>query len=346
MESARQLTSLNSSALRSIAIISIILHNYLHRLPGAAPENEFAYNIENDNYFLNAIFSSDFLIHFFSYWGHLGVPIFVFLSGYGLALKYNNQSTINHKRFFLSHYKKLFIPLLIGTTIFAVIEMIEGNSFHFFRFVTQSTMLLNLIYPYELNISPIPYWYFGLTIQLYVLYQLLIYRKPFKYVAALTVVSILFMGCLSTHYELLKYSKCNIWGWMIPLSLGVFAARHPSVSLIPSRIRYAIACLVCLIPVLLLCGRSYYLWLLTPAVVLPISFCIVKIVPSTVWKFVKVVGDTSLWILVVHPIVREFFLPLSSYWGSWSVIPYVIITLVLAVLFKKLVSLFPLRKKG
>ena len=36
------------SALRCIAIICIMIHNYAHKMPGAAQENEFAYHFEND----------------------------------------------------------------------------------------------------------------------------------------------------------------------------------------------------------------------------------------------------------------------------------------------------------
>ena len=101
------------TALRTIAILSIVVHNFAHKLPGASSENEFGYNVDNSNYFWNNVISSDFFIHLFAYWGHLGVPIFVFLSAYGLSLKYERKNYINLKQFLLSHYKKLFYPLLI-----------------------------------------------------------------------------------------------------------------------------------------------------------------------------------------------------------------------------------------
>ena len=146
------------SALRCIAIICIMIHNYAHKLPGAAQENEFAYHLDNDNNFWNVLFSSDFLIHFFSYWGHLGVPIFVFLSGYGLALKYNDHVQIKWKNYLGSHYRKLFFPLLYGTLAYIAVIFIRDGNIHFSiaRFFFQCTMLLNMIYPYEQNITPGP----------------------------------------------------------------------------------------------------------------------------------------------------------------------------------------------
>ena len=55
------------ATLRTIAILSIVVHNFAHKLPGAAVENEFAFNIENSINFSNKVLSSDFLIHIFSH---------------------------------------------------------------------------------------------------------------------------------------------------------------------------------------------------------------------------------------------------------------------------------------
>ena len=51
------------TALRTIAILSIVVHNFAHKLPGASSENEFGYNVDNSNYFWNNVISSDFFIH-------------------------------------------------------------------------------------------------------------------------------------------------------------------------------------------------------------------------------------------------------------------------------------------
>lgn len=109
---------LECSALRGIAILGIVLHNFAHQLPGAALENEFAFNAERNAYFWQSLISSDWLIHIFSYTGHLGVPVFVFLSGYGLAQKYDKCERIKIVDFLISHYKKLLVPMLIGTFFF------------------------------------------------------------------------------------------------------------------------------------------------------------------------------------------------------------------------------------
>ena len=75
------MTRLECSALRCIAIVSIMLHNFCHWLPGAAPENEFSFSLEHYDYFWKSVLGTDFAIQIFSFFGHLGVPIFVFLTG-------------------------------------------------------------------------------------------------------------------------------------------------------------------------------------------------------------------------------------------------------------------------
>ena len=335
------------SALRCIAIICIMIHNYAHKLPCAAQENEFAYHLDNDNNFWNVLFSSDFLIHFFSYWGHLGVPIFVFLSGYGLALKYNDHVQIKWKNYLGSHYRKLFFPLLYGTLAYIAVILIRDGNIHFpiARFIFQCTMLLNLIYPYEQNITPGPYWYFGMTMQLYLLYLFIIHRRSLKYMIGITVISIVFMGLLihDTH-RILIWTKYNVVGWMTPLALGVLAARFPSYIRYFSVRAKASVVFICLLPCLILCGRNYYLWLMTPVVVLLMGIAFVKFVPSFVWEKVKVIGDISLYILIVHPIVREVTLPISLYWGSWSIIIYASLTLAISLLIAKSVAFFKNKK--
>ena len=335
------------SALRCIAIICIMIHNYAHKMPGAAQENEFAYHFENDNNFRQLLFSSDFLTHIFSYWGHLGVPIFVFLSGYGLALKYDNHVQIKWKNYLESHYKKLFFPLLFGTLAYiAVVFIIDGNiHYSIARFFFQCTMLLNMIYPYEQNITPGPYWYFGMTMQLYLLYLFVIHRKSAKYLIGITVISVVFMGLLiyDTH-RILIWTKYNVLGWMTPLALGVLAARYPScIHYFSVKTKAALA-FFCLLPCLILCGQNYYLWLMTPVVVILMGIAFVKLIPSFVWENVKVIGDISLYILIVHPIVREVTLPISIYWGSWGIIVYASVSLIISLLVAKSVAIFKNKK--
>jgi hypothetical protein len=79
-----------SAALRGIAILGIMLHNYCHWLGFAVKENEYTFDAERPMQFWDKLmsFDSDLFIHFFSFFGHYGVPVFLFVSGFGLVKKY------------------------------------------------------------------------------------------------------------------------------------------------------------------------------------------------------------------------------------------------------------------
>ena len=64
---------------------------------------------------------SQFLIKFYNIVGMVGVPIFLFLSGY---LDYNSKSTL------LNKFKSTFIPLIIWSTITYIISLMINNFFY------------------------------------------------------------------------------------------------------------------------------------------------------------------------------------------------------------------------
>ena len=74
----------NSKVLRGVAIIAIALHNYFHIL-GFSTENEMAFSMENTNHFFSVIADGHLFAEIFSFLGRLGVPVFIFLTGFGIA---------------------------------------------------------------------------------------------------------------------------------------------------------------------------------------------------------------------------------------------------------------------
>ena len=81
------------SALRGLAIIGIFLHNYCHWLGLAVKENEYTFTIDKCRRLLEVMTHPDINlpVHLLSFFGHYGVPVFLFLSAYGLVMKYEGQ---------------------------------------------------------------------------------------------------------------------------------------------------------------------------------------------------------------------------------------------------------------
>ena len=78
------------NALRGLAIAGIFLHNYAHWLGPIVKENEYQFFQRNVDWFNQVLIHPDanLLLHLLSFFGHYGVPVFLFLSAYGLVKKY------------------------------------------------------------------------------------------------------------------------------------------------------------------------------------------------------------------------------------------------------------------
>lgn len=84
------LTRAECNVLRGVAIIGIFLHNFCHWLSPIVKENEYTFVRHNVDV-LNQVLSHPDIylpVHLLSFFGHYGVPVFLFLSAYGLVKKY------------------------------------------------------------------------------------------------------------------------------------------------------------------------------------------------------------------------------------------------------------------
>ena len=90
------LTRDDCSAMRGIAILAIMLHNYCHFIGRIVQENEYQFFASNNDKLWQVLSNPDALlpVHLLSYFGHYGVPVFLFLSGYGLVMKYEKNLKI------------------------------------------------------------------------------------------------------------------------------------------------------------------------------------------------------------------------------------------------------------
>ena len=89
-----QMTLDDTLVLRGMSILIIILHNYIHR-------------------FSNVVFDSGLFLDLISHYGHYGVPVFVFQSGYGLVMKYEKKEvSLKFRKFMKRHADKLWLLLL------------------------------------------------------------------------------------------------------------------------------------------------------------------------------------------------------------------------------------------
>ena len=243
MRNGEFLSRTESAALRGIAILGIILHNYCHFLGFAVKENEYKFDAARPMQFLERLveFDSDLFIHFFSFFGHYGVPIFLFISGYGLVKKYEAQSLPKggdsspftlHSSFIKYHFLKLFRLMIIGYLVFIGVYLLRHSDgaqvYSWDHVLTQLTMTINFLYfdPDHI-IKPGPYWFFGLMLQLYMLYILVIHRWRSNWLLlALALGSVVLEGCFVDSQDWLNYIRYNFIGGLLPFCMGVGLARQ------------------------------------------------------------------------------------------------------------------------
>lgn len=343
------LSKAECTALRGIAIMAIMLHNYCHWLSGSVKENEYTFHIGNSEGIWNAICHADGLLpmQLLSYFGHYGVPVFLFLSGFGLVLKYERENEPRHKAwpFLKFHYQKLFRMMIPGFVAFVFIDAITPGAWHF---RAENVIALLLMYvnvlPHPNNIIwPGPYWFFGLMMQLYIIYRLLIYRRHWGWTVGLIVICWIAQAVCDPIGDTLNRLRYNCIGGMMPFGVGVLAGRylsHASCHSLP-RPCWAVACVILSALLTLMCF-NYQTWYWVPLLIIAASICMVKSLPSFLMDIATWLGRISAAMFVIHPVLRKVFIPFSRHGNVYDgILLYVITSIAMAWMFTWIINRIP-----
>ena len=358
------LTKSDNHLLKGIAILSIMLHNLLHLLPGAVAENEFTFSARNIQRVLFEFHHSQdvwrMIASVFSHFGHYGVSIFLFLSGYGLVMKYEKSLTqVPSTLLFLwQHMKKLWWLMIPGFVV-ALFFLIDWHTFtlsfgksnpwltlaflgNFFEFDT-------LLYG--------PWWFFSLMLQFYLLYRCIFYRWksaiPLWSIVGLSILAMWLANESNIHLEisdssLLCYLRVSALGHLLPFALGISAARRGGAATMTKWknklspiLQQGLSLLTSLLGlVLLYCSAFHFtFWLFSPL------FAIMAVVPwASLLRHPSFRMGWEHWgiyssaLFVYHPIIRAEILPRASQAAerndvatlSWSVVLFITLAYILA----------------
>ena len=263
-----------------------------------------------------------------SHFGHYGVAIFLFVSGYGLVKKYESGAAVKRglreDAFFLySHAVKLWKLMVPALLLFVVIEMMQGT---WNRPMPRLFPLLG----YYSNLQPHrdlilgPWWWFGLMMQFYILWRLLIYRRGRAVLyttmgvcmAAVMVIAWLERGSLESTETLTCYLHYNFPSSMLAFGLGVADARYglrwlhrwwsPLVGL----------------AVVLLGSFNAGIWTISSAGALMVALAFVarededirfgRVLYVNMRMVLVFLGSISAWLFALHPVVREYTIGLAK----------------------------------
>ncbi len=345
------------SAMRGIAILAIMLHNYCHFIGKIVKENEYQFHgYNNDNLWYVMTHPDEFLpLHLLSYFGHYGVPVFLFLSGFGLVRKYES-STDSHKAlpFVRYHYLKLFRMLIVGFVFFTMVDMVTPGRFpfHWYNVLAQLLMYINVLPEPEKIIWPGIYWFFGLMMELYIVYRLFLYRQKNVYVVLLIVGCWLLQVFCDPDGETLNRLRYNCIGGMLPFGLGIILARvysEESGGLLRvkshfTRSKVGVWFLLLILSVVLtfLMCFNFQAWLWIPVFIILGTIALVKLMPESVLKVFVWFGAISAAMFVTHPIVRKIFITVAWKQDIYDgLMLYVVVTIALSWAVKQVIDHIP-----
>lgn len=341
----RPALSLNdTSLLKGFAILCIILHNFCHWLPVCALENEYKFYIERTWALLDFWSRGEHVIlNLFSYAGHYGVPLFLFLSGYGLVIKYEKKMSerVNFCHFVFYNARKLWWLLWLGLLLWFVSDL----QLHQWTWTHPWANVLYMV-TYTVNLIPRqnhllllgPWWFFSLIMQLYIIYHLLLYRRGKTPLIVTTLVCMLLLLAAvlikDRHMEVLGYLRYNFVGSMLPFAMGIWMARYGA--------HYNWRLTAISLVLFAACCFNKVAWLLTPFFFTIACLPLVEI-KGHCRRFLEWVGVLSSVIFVVHPIVRAYFINWIKAGGNWylSLLLYVLATFLVAYVYRRIMKSVP-----
>ena len=363
------LTRNECTAMRGIAILAIVLHNYCHFISKIVQENEYQFFVSHNEQLWQVISHPDELlpIHLFSFFGHYGVPVFLFVSGFGLVKKYEKglcferrvlsedtiesetniaqRSTLDALHFMKKHFLKLFRLMIIGYVVFIIVYFLRNSNaatvFSIDHVIAQLTMVINFVYKYpDKAITPGPYWFFGLMVQLYALYILLYNRWRNWKVLIVTILICWAVEWAANAYGwgAINFVRYNFIGGVLPFAMGIAYARWGREL---SRMGYL--ALILLSALVVLFGSFWFHgWLWVPVAVVVGAVSTVRLLPSWLLNPAAWVGALSAAIFVMHPVARELIIShyrRADIYGGIAV--YVFSAFAMAMLLRYLLKYIP-----
>ena len=312
------LTKEDTLLLKGLAITAIVLHNIYHNYIGSITENEFEFHPESFNSFWRLFLHPDISIfnNFFSFYGHYGVPLFFFFSGYGLTKKYQNiYIDTNFFCFIKEHIKKLwllFVPLLLLFIIIfslksfynhEILDAINKIGHVLLHAFYRITFIGNFI-PGEAEWLFGPWWFFSAILQLYIIYWLFLRKASSPTLASIGVVCILFQIIIYWENPIwLALIRHNFPAWLPALILGILWARSDK-----REIPVAIVCF--LVALCFAADGNFYSWLLfSPLFFLPFLLASSIIKKGKRLKSIFVwLGKQSASLFAVNGFVRLYII--------------------------------------
>lgn len=180
------ITKEQTNIFKGIAIVIITLHNYLNMLPPKLGVNEFHFNPQLlISYFEYSLINpTEVLTLLFSYFGHYGVAVFIFLSAYGITASLDKKIP-PYINFITKRFYKIYLPFLLIVFLFLALafakSMLQGEpellwykpTNDVLESILYKILLISNFIPDE-AFKPIgPWWFVSFIFQFYLIFYLI-----------------------------------------------------------------------------------------------------------------------------------------------------------------------------
>lgn len=320
----------STGVIKGFAIFCIVFHNFFHWLNPSPGENEFDFAAERIFNFFSQIGAKplEFINIVFSYFGHFGVQLFLFISGYGLALSMLKKSR-TWGTFVFGRLRKIY-PLLLTGIVFGFFSwiLLRNNLFTIgeWKELLYKMLFIHTLLPNSGLSMNGPWWFFGLIVQLYILFPLL-YQSIQKYnsIALGCVCLIAYTWIYISQYLFQDFTEIplmeNAPGHIVEFTFGIWFACNKDRKISPLLLVLAI--------VVFILGNFYKV--LYPftfiSVVLIFIYCFRTPNPeSKVFKFFSYIGALSMVLFATHSLFRDPFIALAQ--GSSSALFHLFVAIL------------------
>lgn len=299
----------NLNIVKGIGILLIILHNYFHTFPEFPPECEFKYAPENVSRFTEAMLSGNLriiILSLFSFLGHYGVSIFVFVSGYGLSKRYDHSG--ESKWYIILRRAIQLWKWLVPMALLLILDRYSGHTHFTYAYLGNNKIWTDMLFMLTFTANGLadrfiiagPWWYFGMAFQLYVIYALFLRKSSDKVLWGIiagvwTLLIVLSSLGLDNCFFAFRY---NSIGWLPVFCVGILLSRHPVY------ISWRWISLGVVLFVLSLFNR--YLWVVSPILALfPVAAVLPLARKEPLQNVLLFMGKLSAALFVTHAFVRQ-----------------------------------------
>lgn len=346
--------------LRAFAILAIVFHNYLHWISDSPGENEFTYRPERVQALLSGLGRNplDAFRLLATYFGHYGVQVFFFLSGYGLMIKYRDQTppwfTFQKKR-----WSTLFPAILIAALGYIMYESVRLGWQHVvneegMNLIRQSIGISNFI-PDNIYHPIGPWWFIGVILQFYLLAPLIIKwanrhgdKMLYAFIAGSMLTEFLLGPILSDRLDF--NINHSILGHLDVCALGIVWARK-------KEFRLSIITIILAAALFIAGNFQSSLWITTGVtsliLILPILRHLGALAKKHPWfnRYLMFTGQLSMYLFLCNGYLRrpliEWAQQSPHWWTSiWTSFIFLGIATLWAVMLKALLTTLTILSKN